>query len=89
MDTGLSILCSLFPSHSPGFGVALVWLWCGYQMALGWLEVAFPGLLHAFPATGRSWREGAPVSDPARLKRLRHAGSETGVPVARDRVPPP
>jgi hypothetical protein len=36
-----------------------------------------------FPATRQSWREGAPVSEPARLKRLRHAGSETGVPAAR------
>jgi len=46
-------------------------------------------LPRALPATGQSWRHGAPVPDPAMFKRARHTGSETGAPVGRGRVPPP
>jgi hypothetical protein len=38
---------------------------------------------HRFPATRQLRRDGAPVSERARLKRRRHAGSEAGIPVAR------
>ena len=34
-----------------------------------------------FPAIRQLRRDGAPVSELARPKRLRHAGSETGIPV--------
>src|ERR1035437_3489945 len=29
----------LIPSHSLGFGMALVWLWCGFRLAISWLCV--------------------------------------------------
>jgi hypothetical protein len=35
--------------------------------------MAFAGLLHTFPVTRQSWRDGAPVSDPVDGKKLRHS----------------
>jgi hypothetical protein len=48
-----------------------------------------PAILHSAFCVLPWRRDGAPVSDPAMLKPLGHAGSETGVPVAQGRVAPP
>jgi hypothetical protein len=54
----------------------------GSGVALIWLWMASR-------AQVRPWRNGAPVSAPARFNRSLHAGSETGVPAVHGRAPSP
>src|ERR1035437_6181153 len=56
---------------------------CGdFGAPIAWLSSGFGWLAHPFPGDRPVCGEKAPVSDPARFKRFRHAELETGSPVA-------
>ena len=69
-------------SQSVAYRLPTKWRWGGFEMALG-------GLSDVFLVAGQSGPDGAPGSDLAQFKRSPPAGSETGVPAARVKAPPP